>query len=260
MRRDAARSASCLRTRPIVWLFDLDNTLHDASHAVFPHLNRGMTDYIVQQLNLNESDANALRIHYWQRYGATLLGLLRHHAIDADHFLHHTHQFDDLPAMLRAERGLRQMLAQLPGRKVLLTNAPDAYAQQVLLHLGLHRNFQRCYAVEHMRLHGHYRPKPSRMMLRALVRRERTHASRCVLVEDTLENLRYAKACGLATVWVCGYATQKPRAPLRRPDAAANLLSQASPYFPQYVDLKIQSVRTLSRRIRALRSLTRKIK
>lgn len=238
-----------MRTAPMVWLFDLDNTLHDASHAIFPHLNRGMTDYIAAQLQLDPADANALRMHYWQRYGATLLGLVRHHAIDVDHFLHHTHQFDDLPAMLRAERGLRQMLAQLPGRKILLTNAPQVYAQKVLGHLGLHRHFQRSYAVEQMRLHGHYRPKPSRPMLRALLRRERVSPRRCVLVEDTLENLRCAKACGLATVWVCAYATRKQQTP-----QSASRAPQFLPYFPQYVDLKIQSVRTLSQRMRALRS------
>ncbi|MFA8356891.1 HAD family hydrolase, partial [Burkholderia ubonensis] len=30
-----------------VWLFDLDNTLHHASHAIFPEINRAMTQYII---------------------------------------------------------------------------------------------------------------------------------------------------------------------------------------------------------------------
>ena len=30
-----------------VWLFDLDNTLHHASHAIFPAINKGMTQYII---------------------------------------------------------------------------------------------------------------------------------------------------------------------------------------------------------------------
>ena len=29
---------------PDVWLFDLDNTLHDASPHIFPHINRSMTE------------------------------------------------------------------------------------------------------------------------------------------------------------------------------------------------------------------------
>ncbi len=228
-----------------VWLFDLDNTLHDASHAIFPHLNRSMTHYIARELALDEAQAGALRMHYWQRYGATLLGLLRHHAIDARHFLHHTHQFDDLGGMLRAERGLRQLLARLPGRKVLLTNAPHHYAQQVLTHLGLHRYFQRSYAVEQMRLFGQYRPKPSRAMLRAIMRRERVAPQRCILVEDTLENLRCAKACGLATVWVSGLTS--------RAGARAGAIG-VQKNRPHYVDLKIQSVSALSQRLRALRT------
>ena len=43
-----------------------------------------------------------------QRYGAALLGLTRHHPIDPHDFLRVVHTFADLPAMVRAERGLDQ--------------------------------------------------------------------------------------------------------------------------------------------------------
>jgi len=71
--------------RETSWIFDLDNTLHNAMVHVFPRINRAMTEYIQQHLEINEADANALRRHYWQRYGATLLGLIRHrtHALPA---------------------------------------------------------------------------------------------------------------------------------------------------------------------------------
>ena len=32
-----------------VWLFDLDNTLHNATPHIFPHINRSMRQYIEQQ-------------------------------------------------------------------------------------------------------------------------------------------------------------------------------------------------------------------
>ena len=35
-----------------VWLFDLDNTLHNASPHIFPHINRSMTGYLMQHLAL----------------------------------------------------------------------------------------------------------------------------------------------------------------------------------------------------------------
>ena len=80
------------------WLFDLDNTLHNATPHIFPHINRSMTAYIVEHLRVDEAEATQIRQHYWQRYGATLLGLVRHHGTDPNHFLWHTHQFADLDA------------------------------------------------------------------------------------------------------------------------------------------------------------------
>lgn len=57
-----------------VWLFDLDNTLHHASHAIFPAINAAMTQYIVDTLQVERDEANRLRTGYTQRYGAALLG------------------------------------------------------------------------------------------------------------------------------------------------------------------------------------------
>src|SRR5882724_11082467 len=76
-----------------VWIFDLDNTLHDARPHIFPHINRSMTEYVAGLLDLGERDADALRDIYWKRYGATLTGLIRHHRVDPGHFLRETHHF-----------------------------------------------------------------------------------------------------------------------------------------------------------------------
>ena len=46
----------------LIWLFDLDNTLHDASSAVFGRINVSMTDYIVQHLAVTRPEAEELRV------------------------------------------------------------------------------------------------------------------------------------------------------------------------------------------------------
>jgi putative hydrolase of the HAD superfamily len=84
-----------------VWLFDLDNTLHNASHAIFPAIMANMNAYIARVLGEGDTPAsieqvNAARTLYWKRYGATLLGLIKHHGVKADHFLHETHHMEDL--------------------------------------------------------------------------------------------------------------------------------------------------------------------
>jgi putative hydrolase of the HAD superfamily len=207
-RQGALRPATQSRSsRPLVFFFDLDDTLHDASHAIFRQIDTRMTDYVERHLAVDRAEANRLRTAYWRRYGATLLGLVRHHAVDPAHFLHETHDFD-VAALLRAERGLTRLFARLPGRKVLLTNAPMAYANSVLRALAVHRHFGARYSIESMRVHGIFRPKPSRMMLRAMLARERVPGAHAVLVEDSLANLKAARSLGFRTVLMTGHGTR----------------------------------------------------
>jgi putative hydrolase of the HAD superfamily len=181
-----------------VWIFDLDDTLHDASAHIFPHINRSMTHYLMTHLDLCEADACALRRDYWHRYGATLHGLMRHHGTDPHHFLHHTHQFPDLTAMVLKARGLRHTLQRLKGRKVVFTNAPMAYAEQVLQLLGIRDLFQAVFSIESTR----FQPKPAKQGLLRILRALRARTARCVMVEDSLPALRMAKRLGMKTVYV----------------------------------------------------------
>ncbi|MEO8165465.1 MAG: pyrimidine 5'-nucleotidase [Betaproteobacteria bacterium] len=180
------------------WIFDLDNTLHDARPHIFPHINRSMTDYVAQLLGLAEADASALRDDYWKRYGATLIGLIRHHRVDPHHFLRQTHQFPDLGPMVVGRRELRSVLDRLPGRKIVFSNAPTLYADAVLQALGVRDAFDDVFCIEGTG----FRPKPQTHGFLRLLHKHRLAATRCVMVEDTLDNLRTAKRLGMKTVWV----------------------------------------------------------
>jgi putative hydrolase of the HAD superfamily len=78
------------------WIFDLDDTLHQASLGIFAHISRMMNLYMERHLDMTAEEARQLRLHYWHRYGATLQGLMRHHDVDAGHFLQETHLLDEL--------------------------------------------------------------------------------------------------------------------------------------------------------------------
>lgn len=204
----------------LTWIFDLDNTLHNASPHIFPHINRSMTAYLQRHLQLSEEDAGSLRAHYWHSYGATLLGMMRHHGTDPEHFLRETHAFPDLANMVVYERGLAAMLRRLPGRKLVLSNAPRQYARAVLQMMGVEAHFDALHCIESTG----YQPKPSLAAFHSLLRAHDLIASRCVMVEDSRQNLRPAKRLGMRTVWV----TREPRA-------------------PAYVDVKTASVLALPR-------------
>jgi putative hydrolase of the HAD superfamily len=203
-----------------VWLFDLDNTLHDASPQIFPHINRSMREYIERQLQVDADEATRLRQDYWERYGATLLGLMRHHGTDPRHFLWHTHQFERLERMIRYERPLASLLRRLPGRKIVFSNAPTHYTEAVLSILRIRRLFDSVWSVERLR----YQPKPLPQAFRRLLRGERLQPSRCIFVEDSPINLKAAKRLGMKTVLIS-----------RRPKT------------PAYVDLRLQSILHLPR-------------
>lgn len=207
-----------------IWLFDLDNTLHDANPHIFPHINRSMREYIERNLGVEEAEATRIRQHYWERYGATLLGLVRHHNTDPRHFLQQTHQFDDLRRMVVFDRALRGMLRRLPGRKIVFSNAPLHYTEAVLDILRVRHWVDAVWSIERLG----FRPKPLPDAFRRLLHGERIRPRQCIFVEDSPANLRTAKRLGMTTVLI------SPR--IQR---------------PAFVDLRLQSILDLPRALRS---------
>ncbi len=229
---------------PRVWLFDLDNTLHNASRSSFPGIDDRMTDYIARELRLPRDEAHALRAHYLRRYGATLLGLVRHHGVKAAHFLHETHVLPELESLVHGHAHDFAALDRLPGRKFILTNAPRAYAERVLAALGVAQHFDGMLCIEDMAMFGDLRPKPDARMLRWIAARLKVPASRCVLVEDTLQHQKSAFAVGMTTVWM-----QRWMRMAKKHRSAADKVGVYLHRRPAYVCARIFSLRELRRRL-----------
>ena len=213
-----------------VWLFDLDDTLHDASGASMRELHVSMGEYIEQTLGLSTEAAAALRRRYWLKYGATLLGLVRHHGVKPAHFLHHTHLLPGLEARVRGHAPDLLALKRLKGRKVILTNAPAAYAARVIGVLGIGHLFSAVLSIEDMHMFGDLRPKPDARMLRRVAARLHVPPTRCVLVEDTLVHQKAARRVGMGTVWMQRWLPHKQARPHRK---------------PAYVDRRVRHLRDL---------------
>jgi putative hydrolase of the HAD superfamily len=221
-----------------VWLFDLDDTLHDATNASMRQLTQAMSEFIVRELRITQAESDALRRRYWQRYGATLLGLVRHHGVKPAHFLHDTHLLPGLEQRVRGHAHDLAALRRLPGRKFILTNAPVAYAMRVLNVLGIAAWFDGILSIEDMHMFGHLRPKPDARMLRWMAARLRVPTSRCVLVEDTLVHQKAARSVGMGTVWMQRWIATGPTVTAHKP---ARLHRR-----PAYVDRRIRRLQDLT--------------
>jgi len=89
-------------------------------------------------------------------------------------------------------------LARLGGRKLLFSNAPRHYVEQVLRAIGVGRFFDAVYSIEDARYLG----KPALHGFHVLLRNHDLDPHRCAFVDDALDNLRTAHRLGMSTVWV----------------------------------------------------------
>jgi putative hydrolase of the HAD superfamily len=113
--------------------------------------------------------------------------------------------------MVVSENALKHALARLDGRKLVFSNAPRHYVEEVLRALGVERFFDAVYTIEDAR----YRGKPALHGFHFLLRKHHLDAHRCALVDDALENLRAAHRLGMSTVWVSAERRRVPFVDLR---------------------------------------------
>jgi len=206
-----------------VWIFDLDNTLHDARARIFPAMHDQINAFLRRHFDVDDAGANTMREHFWRTYGTTLNGLMRHHGVHPRQFLAETHVFPELADLVVRENALKHALERLGGTKIIFSNAPRRYVGQVLDAIGLGRYFDGVYAIEDAR----YRGKPALHGFHFLLRKHNLDPHRCAMVDDMLENLRTAHRLGMSTVWVSSVRRRVP-----------------------YVDVRVSSVTELPRKIR----------
>jgi len=187
------------------WVFDLDNTLYPAP-TLYDAIGERMTAYIARHARVDDVRALELREHYFHEYGATVVGLSRHHDIDADDFMLDVHDVDY--SVLGADHDLAALITRLPGRKIIFTNGGGGHAERTLKALGLAELFEHVFDLGD----AGYAPKPQLQSYQRLCAAFDIEPTRAILVEDTLRNLEPAHDIGFATALV-GPVHPDPRPP-----------------------------------------------
>lgn len=178
------------------WVFDLDHTLYPPEARLFDLMEPRLTDWVMAALHLDRPDADHLRHHYWQTYGTTLAGLMIEHNVDPTPYLTHVH--DISLASLTPDPALARAIANLPGRRIVFTNGPQAYAHNVLAARGLTAAFDAVYGVEQAGFH----PKPSQHAFDAVFSLDGLTPATSAMFEDDPRNLAIPRALGMQTVLV----------------------------------------------------------
>ena len=186
------------------WIFDLDNTLYPASASLFPQIDAKMGAYIQNLLDLDPHAAWVVQKRFFHSHGMTLPGLMADHGVDPHEFLAYVHDVD--VNVVAPHPGLADLIARLPGKKLVFTSADAPYAERVLARLGLSDSFDALHDIHAL----DYVPKPQVPAYASMCTAHGIDPTRALFVEDMARNLAPAKAIGMTTVWIDNGSEQGP--------------------------------------------------
>jgi len=178
------------------WLFDLDNTLYSGKTKVFDQIDRKMSKFISEKLNVDIKEAKEIQKNYFYQYDTTLSGLIKNHKINANDFLDFVHDIDI--SFLKKDLQLAQELEKLDGKKIIFTNGSRKHAINITKKLGIEQYFDHIFDI----VDSEFIPKPSIEPYKKLVKKHKIDPNLCVFVEDIARNLKPAYEMGMKTVWV----------------------------------------------------------
>ena len=176
--------------------FDLDDTLYPSSTNLWLAIKERMNEFMRDRLNIPTDEIPALREKYYMQYGTTLKGLEKHHQINVDDFLAYVH---DLPlgSYLTPDPVQREILASLPTRNLIFTNADSSHAERVLAALNLRDLFLNIVDVNAVT--PYCKPMPEAFEIAMKLAGE-TDPSRCVMIDDLTRTTRAAKEAGMSSI------------------------------------------------------------
>jgi len=178
------------------WIFDLDNTLYSGKTKVFEQIDKKMSKYISNKLNVSIDEAKQIQKNYFHKYNTTLNGMIENHKIDANEFLEFVHDIDI--EFLKKDFKLSQELKKLVGKKIIFTNGSKKHALNVTQKIGIDQHFDDIFDI----IDCEFIPKPAIEPYNKLVQKHKIDPKLCVFVEDIARNLKPAYEMGMTTVWI----------------------------------------------------------
>ena len=129
------------------WIFDLDNTLYSGKTKVFEQVDKKMTQYISEKLNVSPEEAKKIQKDYFYKYNTTLNGMIKNHKVDANEFLEFVHDINI--DFLQKDLKLSEEIKKLKGKKIIFTNGSRKHALNVTQKIGIDHHFDDIFGDGH---------------------------------------------------------------------------------------------------------------
>jgi len=178
------------------WIFDLDNTLYSGQTKVFDQVDKKMSSFISNKLNVSLEEAKKIQKEYFHKYSTTLSGMMKNHKINAMEFLEFVHDVN--LDFLEKNKDLEKEIAQIVGKKIIFTNGSRAHAENVTKRIGINKLFDGIFDI----VESNFIPKPSIEAYKILIEKYKIEPQYCIFIEDIARNLKPAHELGMKTVWI----------------------------------------------------------
>jgi len=178
------------------WIFDLDNTLYSGKTKVFEQVDKKMSKYISNKLNIGIDEAKKIQKSYFYEYNTTLNGMIKNHKINPNEFLEFVHDINI--DFLKKDHSLALEIEKLEGKKIIFTNGSRKHAINVTKKIGIDQHFDDIFDI----VDADFVPKPSIAPYKKLVEKHKIDPKLCVFVEDIARNLKPAYEMGMKTIWI----------------------------------------------------------
>jgi len=178
--------------------FDLDDTLYPADSGLWPVLRERITLYMHEKLGLTWQEIPSLRQRLYQTYGTSLRGLKALYNIDEQDYLDFVHDVP-LHRFIHPIPHLRETIQSYPQRKFIFTNADCNHAGRVIKTLDLEGCFEKIIDIH--TIAPYCKPMTQAYHI-AMQEAGETDPRKCVLIDDTVENLAEARRLGFFTIRV----------------------------------------------------------
>ena len=176
------------------WVFDMDNTLYPHRVDLFSQIDRNMTAFVAELLQMEPAEAKLLQKQFYRDHGTTLKGLMVHHGIDPNDFLQKAHAIDY--NVIPPDPALGEAIKALPGRKFIFTNGTVVHAQMAARALGILDHFDDIFDI----VAADYVPKPAGATYDKFMSLNRIDTRHAAMFEDLPRNLAVPKVLGMKTV------------------------------------------------------------
>lgn len=176
-------------------IFDLDNTLYPKESGLLNQVDQQIDRFISMKLKIPKTKIPVLRKEYWKKYGTTLGGMVACHQIDPDEYINYTYNVK-ITDYLAPDHSLVEVLEGIKIKKVVFSNSPLNYVEEVLEVLQIRSFFDKVYDIRFC----DYLGKPNLSSYLKVLADLGAQGKECLFIDDTPINILGAEAAGMDSI------------------------------------------------------------